>query len=260
MKQTKLAGKTWDQLFWLAQDCVGWKRCVSALCSSASEKDWLTPYTNINNHTMLMQTKLYFIHMYERDWLTWPIFTIHLTKMLLKFPICDQIARFLSSKNFIWSCVESDQCFMGKISVALELFRQSPWNFRYSSNISYSHSTQTNKQRLYLDYTVHTLWVREDQYFSYKLNTQKVWVLRDPRSMDVCSSQYFSPKWSTVKVNKYFCFFKESQHLCKVHRTNLFKIPLQPFLLLWHCVTVWNCIVGQIMSENSTVFYGWKIV
>ena len=36
VEETKLAGKTGNGLSWPAQDCVGWRRLVGALCSSES--------------------------------------------------------------------------------------------------------------------------------------------------------------------------------------------------------------------------------
>ena len=38
-EEMKAAGKTWDEVSWLAQDRDGWKKFASALCSTGSEDD-----------------------------------------------------------------------------------------------------------------------------------------------------------------------------------------------------------------------------
>ena len=38
-EEMKAAGKTWNEVSWLAQDRDGWKKFVSALCSTRSEED-----------------------------------------------------------------------------------------------------------------------------------------------------------------------------------------------------------------------------
>ena len=37
-QEKKAAGKTWNEVSWLAQDRDGWRKFVGALCSSRSEE------------------------------------------------------------------------------------------------------------------------------------------------------------------------------------------------------------------------------
>ena len=38
-EKMKLAGKTWNELSWFAQDRAGWRRFVGASCSTGNEED-----------------------------------------------------------------------------------------------------------------------------------------------------------------------------------------------------------------------------